>query len=298
MGTPMVDGTAEAIAVGVNRVETSLSVDERAHEYPQGELIRRLWAGLVRAEHAVSLWVRSAPGTYTYLCALAVTSWSLHGVNPHLADELIRSQSTNLDNLTDRPLQVLIASAFWTTGSAIPWQLLLRFTLVMAPVERRLGTRRTIAVFAAGHVIATVLVVAGVDIGMRYDLLDLSLAHASDVGVSYGLFAVAGALTWLLVPGRWRIVWVAALLAVITAGTAGGVTFTDIGHYLSLLIGLSTAPLVRYWQRKPSARAPLGGSPVRISLDAIPRVARRRDRRVAKRDVRLDEVPTLVSTGA
>ena len=68
------------------------------------------------------------PGTYTYLFALLVTSWSLRGVDPRLADALIRSQSTNLDNLTDRPLQVLVASAFWTSGTAIPWQLLLRFT--------------------------------------------------------------------------------------------------------------------------------------------------------------------------
>src|ERR1700712_4834478 len=164
-------------------------------------------ARLRRLEAYTAAWIRSAPGTYTYLFALLVTSWSLRGADPHLADALIRSQSTNLDNLTDRPLQVLVASAFWTSGSALPWMLLVRFTLVMAPVERRLGTRRTLVVFAAGHVLATLLVGAGIEIGLQHHLLDLSLARASDVGVSYGYFAVAGAFTWLLVPRWLRLVW-------------------------------------------------------------------------------------------
>jgi hypothetical protein len=228
-----------------------------------------------QTEAGVAAWVRSAPGTYTYLFALLVTSWSLRGVDPRLADALIRSQSTNLDNLTDRPLQVLIASAFWTTGTAIPWQLLLRFTIIMAPVERRLGTRRTIGVFASGHVLATLLVAAGIEIGVQRGLLDLRLAHASDVGVSYGLYAIAGAMTWLLAPGRRRVLWVLALLAAISVATVGGLTFTDAGHYLSLAIGLSMAPLVQRWQRRPSSRAVLGGQPIRVSVEQIRRHASR-----------------------
>src|ERR1700709_1741400 len=134
-------------------------------------------ARLRRLEAYTAAWIRSAPGTYTYLFALLVTSWSLRGADPHLADALIRSESTNLDNLTDRPLQVLVASAFWTSGSAIPWQLLLRFTLVMAPVERRLGTRRTLPVFATGHVLATLLVAGGLSYGVQHRLVSVSLAH-------------------------------------------------------------------------------------------------------------------------
>jgi hypothetical protein len=231
-------------------------------------------AQLRRGEARIAAWVRSAPWTYTYLFVIVVTSWSLRGADPRLADALIRFQSTNLDNLTDRPVQVLIASAFWTSGSAFPWQLLLRFTLIMAPVERRLGTRRTITIFTAGHVLATLLVAAGLNYGVRHGLLDLDLAHASDVGVSYGLFAVAGALTWLLVPVLWRPIWVAALLATISIGALGGLTFTDIGHLLSLLIGLSTAPLLNRWRRLPAARAPLAGQPVVLTFEAVRRLVR------------------------
>ncbi|HSP39096.1 MAG TPA: rhomboid-like protein [Frankiaceae bacterium] len=222
----------------------------------------------------MAAWLRSAPATYGYLCILVVTSWSLRGVSPHTADELIRAQSTNLDNLADRPLQVLVASAFWTSGSTLPWQLLIRFTLVMAPVERRLGTRRTVAVFAAGHVLATLLVGAGIDVGLRHHLLDLDLAHASDVGVSYGFYAVAGALTWLLVPRRWCVVWVAGLLASITVATLNEVTFTDVGHFVSLAIGLGTWPLVTRWQRFPVPRAPLGGRPIVVPRKLVQHVVR------------------------
>lgn len=222
-------------------------------------------AGRLRRAQAVTAdWVRSAPGTYTYLFAITVTSWSLRGVSPRLADTLIRAQSTNLDNLTDRPLQVLIASAFWTSGAVLPWQLVLRFTFILAPVERRLGTLRTVLVFGAGHVGATLLVAAGLQYGVSHRLLDHGLVHASDVGVSYGLVAVAGALTWLIVPARWRIVWVAAVYVAITVAVLGGVTFTDVGHQLSLLIGLATAPLIRRWQRRPVPRAVLGGVPLRV----------------------------------
>jgi hypothetical protein len=213
---------------------------------------------------SVADWVRSAPGTYTYLFAITVTSWSLGGVHPHLADVLIRSQSTNLDNLADRPLQVLVASAFWTSGTVLPWQLLVRFTLILAPVERRLGTRRAGLVFAAGHVLATLVVAAGLQFGVRHGWLDVALAHASDVGVSYGLVAVAGAMTWLIAPARWRAAWAPAVLAAISLGDLGGLTFTDVGHLVSLVIGLSTAPLVRRWQSRPVPRAPLGGRPLRV----------------------------------
>ncbi|MDQ1632316.1 MAG: hypothetical protein QOJ32_2393 [Frankiaceae bacterium] len=240
--------------------------------------MRRRSAQLKRIQERTASWVRSAPGTYTYLFALAVTSWSLRGVDPHLADALIRSQSTNLDNLTDRPLQVLVASAFWTSGPDIPLRLLVRFTLVMAPVERRLGTRRTLAVFAAGHVFATLLVAAGLSYGVQHRLISVSVAHASDVGVSYGFVAVAGAMTWLLAT-RWRLLWVAALAVSLSVSASAGVTFTDVGHLVSLVIGLATAPLIKRWLANPPAGAVLGGQ--QVSLAWLHRLNRRRSGRAA-----------------
>ena len=118
------------------------------------------------------------------------------------------------------------------------------------------------------------LVAAGLDYEVRHGLVDLTLAHASDVGVSYGLVAVAGALTWLLVPRRWRPVWVLAVFLSIAVAALGGLTFTDVGHLLSLAIGLATAPLVWRWQRTPG-RAVLAGEPISVPPLAWRRLFRR-----------------------
>ena len=250
-------GVPEASPEAMRRLHALSPTEGQVVSLPSTERLR-CWGV------ATGTWVRSAPGTYVYLFVLLVTSWSLRGIDPHLTERVIRAESTNLDNLADRPLQVLFASAFWRTGSDLPWASLLLFTTVMAPVERRLGTLRWCLVAAAGHVGATLLTAAGIGFGLRHGLLDLDLAHVSDVGVSYALYTVAGAMTWLLVPPRWQFAWVAALLLSIGAVVLPGITFTDVGHLLSVLIGLSTAPLVARWQRHPSPRAVRGGQPILV----------------------------------
>jgi hypothetical protein len=224
-------------------------------------------AALRRAGERIDEHVRTAPGTYTYFFALLVTTFSVRGLAPEVADRLVRFQSTNLDNLSDRPVQVLLLSAFWTTGAGA-FGLLVRFALVLAPVERRLGTRRWLLVFATAHVAATLLTVAGISFAIGHGMTDPGLAEVVDVGVSYGLYGVAGTLTWLLTTSRARVVWVAlALLSVLVVSFAEP-GFTDVGHLLSLAIGLAFRPLVRRWQRNPVPRAALGGRPI-----AVPRLA-------------------------
>jgi hypothetical protein len=227
---------------------------------------------LRRAAEQVEDYVRSAPGTFTYFFALVVTTSSLRGLAPEVATGLVRFQSTNLDNLSDRPIQVLVLSAFWTTGSGAIG-LLVRFALVLAPVERRLGTRRWLLVFATAHVLATLLTVAGISFGIRHGMSDPGLAEAVDVGVSYGMYGVAGALTWLLPSSRMRLAWVGALLLSVLAVSFEEAAFTDVGHLLSLAIGLAFLPLVRRWQRRPVPRAALGGQPL-----TLPRLRGRRRR--------------------
>lgn len=209
--------------------------------------------------------VRSAPGTFVYLFALLVTTWSLRGLDPALTDRLVQFQSTNLDNLTNRPLQVLMLSAFWTTGGGTAW-LLLRFALVLAPVERRLGTRRWLTIFASAHVLATLVTITGISLGIGRGATDPGVASVIDVGVSYGLYGVAGALTWLLPSSWWRIAWVFAALASIVLVGLSEPTFTDVGHLVSIAIGLAFLPLIQRWQRRPSARAALGGRPIALHL--------------------------------
>ena len=189
-------------------------------------------------------YVRSAPGTYAYLFVLLVTAWVLQTSSPRVAERLVLERSTNLHHLGTDPVRVLVASAFWVSAAwqVLPWAVL--FTLVLAPAERWVGTGRFAAVFAAGHVGATLLTAAGLWVAIRADAVDASVAHSADVGVSYGFLAVAAVLVYRI-PRRLRVPYVAALAGylVVALFVRGG--FTDVGHLVALLIGFSSYPLVR-----------------------------------------------------
>ena len=208
--------------------------------------VRAVW---LRTRHRVVDYVRSAPATYAYLAVLFLTCWILVGLSDRLADRLLLAQSTNLDHLGHDPVRVLIGSAFWAPGE---YDLVLSaflFTLVLAPVERRIGTKRTIGLFAIGHVGATLLTGAGLWIALRLDAAERSVVNARDVGTSYGFFAVAAAMTYLLA-ARLRLPYTAALVGYLatTAVLAGG--FGDYGHLAAMALGFASYPLVRTAPRR------------------------------------------------
>lgn len=207
-------------------------------------------------------YVRSAPLTFGYLGILFVTSWVLATAQGKLADRLLLSASTNLHQLSRDPVRVLVASAFWLsgTGAIVVWAVLL--AVVVAPVERRIGSWRTGLVFAVGHVGATLITAAGLWTALRLDAVERSVVTAQDVGASYGLLAVAGALTYLLVP-RLRLPYATALVVAFGGFAAFDRTFTDFGHLIALLLGLACFRLVR----RVSALPPIG---TRRSLGAAP----------------------------
>lgn len=200
-------------------------------------------------------YVRSAPATFSYLLLLLATTWTLATVTPSVADRLLLESSTNLDRLGQDPIRVLVASAFWVGGwsSLALWTVL--FAVVAAPVERRLGSRRTIGIFAAGHVGATLAVALGLWLALHLDAVDRSVAHARDVGASYGFFAVAGVAA-LLPRGRLRIVGITPLLAALATAAALDPDFTAFGHLAAVAIGLALYPLVR--RRAVSSRRRAG----------------------------------------
>jgi hypothetical protein len=188
--------------------------------------------------------IRSAPATYGYAAILFVTTWVLASSRGRLANRLLLAQSTNLHQLARDPVRVLISSAFWLpgTGTLLLWVALL--TLVVAPVERRIGSWRTGVVFAVGHVGATLVTAAGLWSALRFDLVERSVVTARDVGPSYGVLGVAGALTYLLAP-RLRPGYAALLLLGAAAVAALSHTFTDFGHLLAVLLGLACRRVVR-----------------------------------------------------
>jgi len=189
-------------------------------------------------------YVRSAPATYGYLGVLLVTGLVLARLSDPLADRLLLAQSTNLHHLAHDPVRVLLSSAFWAPGKYDLLTSAILFTLVLAPVERRIGSRRTIAVFAIGHVGATLVMGAGLWVALQFDAVERSIVNVRDVGTSYGFFAVAAAMTFLLARPL-RAPYAVALLAYLatTAVVFGG--FGDYGHLAAMALGFASYPIVR-----------------------------------------------------
>jgi len=199
--------------------------------------------------------VRSSPFTTVYLLAVGATSTLLSLANDRFDDRLLLALSTNLHQLARAPVRVLVGSAFWLGDLSQLWLWAILLVAVLAPVERRVGSRRTAAAFVLGHVGATLVVAAGLLVLVRLGEVSPVVEDARDVGASYGVVAVAALATYLL-PSRLRLPY-AGLLAgtlVLLAATSG--TFTDFGHLAAAAIGLACYPLVR-----PCASARTPGLP-------------------------------------
>jgi hypothetical protein len=188
--------------------------------------------------------LRAAPLTAGYLLVLTATTALISFASADRDDRLLLAFSTNLHQLAHVPLRVIVGSAFWTTGWGELASWLVLFTIVVAPVERRLGWRRTLLVFAAGHVGATLVVAAGLTIAVHTGAVDPSVASTRDVGVSYGFFAVAALAGYLLRPTA-RVCYLATLLAYVILASTISHDFTDFGHLTAVVIGLACHPLAR-----------------------------------------------------
>lgn len=189
---------------------------------------------------AVRPWQQRA--TQTYLTVLAATSLWLSGAHDRLVDAALRTASTNLDGLTRRPITVLLASACWMEpgGWRAAAALAAAALFVMAPVERALGPVRWLLAFLASHVGATVAVAIGLHIGIRAGWLHPALGRSIDVGWSYGALGLSGVEAFVL-HGRWRWGWIAGSVAARLLALRNP-SFTEVGHALSLAIGLALGP--------------------------------------------------------
>jgi len=205
--------------------------------------------------------IRTAPATSGYVLALAATTLVLQTSSPRMAKRLLLAHSTNLRHLATDPIRVLIGSAFWLTAS---WQLVawaVLFAVVLAPVERRIGSGRTTLVFAAGHIGATLLTALGLWIALQLDAVEHSVVNAPDVGASYGFFAVAALMTVLL-DRRLRVVYASGIALFVLGSLALTHTFTDVGHLLSVLLGVACLPLAR---RARGVATPIGEQLLRLT---------------------------------
>ena len=158
--------------------------------------------------------------------------------SPLLLRDIVHTSSTNLVNLRERPLSVLFASAFVISPVAGLW-IVVPMVVAYGELQRWLGRVSLFVVAVLGHVGAT-LFVATMEVTELAKGRVGFIAVRPDVGVSYGLAAVAGVLV-VRVPDPWRRRYVIASLIVIVGQFLILRNFTGLGHLTAWLIGLAVA---------------------------------------------------------
>ncbi|MEU2929787.1 rhomboid-like protein [Streptomyces sp. NPDC007251] len=199
--------------------------------------------GINRDVGGVWAYIRSAPGTYVWLLVLFVTTVALHQMSPEFEQHFLRQRSTNIHELSHNPVRVLISSAMWIdSGRWLPYVVL--YTVFHAPAERWLGTARWLGVCACAHILATLISEGALLKAIRDGMAPHSAVNTLDIGVSYALAGVVGVLTYRIAT-PWRYVYLLVILVVFALPLAEGRTFTELGHFVSVLIGLACYPLTK-----------------------------------------------------
>ncbi|MGO9153112.1 rhomboid-like protein [Mycobacterium sp.] len=191
------------------------------------------------ATRALSV-VASLRVTIVYAVALIAVSTTLTALGPHARDVVVSRMSTNLHNLARGHLSTLVGSAFVDDGGEV-YAWLPGLVCLLALGELIWRSTGLLIAFTLGHIGATLLVAVGLVTAVQAGWVPISIAHASDVGVSYGAVCVLGALT-ASIPARWRPVWIGWWLGITaTAAWATEFDFTAVGHVLALLLGMGVS---------------------------------------------------------
>ena len=195
-----------------------------------------------RCYRAAADYLAAAPGTHILLLILAVTTLVLRGVDAPTTTRILRHQSTNLFQMSRDAPRVLVLSAFLLNNGRLVIEAV-QFSIVLAPVERWIGTYRWLATFAAGHIGATLATTVGIWLQVR-EGAGRSLIYPVDVGASYGVAAAAGVIAYRF-RRPWALAWLAGMAVYLGWPLVTSGTFTDWGHLVAFVIGLAMGPLVR-----------------------------------------------------
>ncbi|MEU9118708.1 rhomboid-like protein [Streptomyces sp. NPDC048506] len=187
-------------------------------------------------------WVRSTPGTHIWLLIIGVTSLVIASASEGLEQFLVHRTSSNIHELNEHPLPSLLISGFWIERPGSFLLYVVMFELVHANVERWIGTWRWLLTVGGAHVAATLASQELVLLAIEGHQLPRSMTHVVDIGVSYGLAAAAGLLTYRLRP-PWCYVYLVGLLVFFGIPLTTGATFTDFGHAIALTMGFAAWPL-------------------------------------------------------
>lgn len=189
--------------------------------------------------------------------ALVIAIWaSTFTWAPALRAELVHHSSTNVANLLHGRAYTLLASAF-VLGSRREVVVVAALVVVLGVAESILGRVRVAGVFLFGHVMATLLVFVGLATGIGLRWWGERTAEAADVGVSYGMVAVVGALL-VFVPLRRAVGWQLVAVGLAVAAVVANRTFTDVGHLVSLLLGFAAGSVLRRSASPPVVTAAAG----------------------------------------
>jgi hypothetical protein len=196
-----------------------------------------------------------AQATVAYTAILVATNLVLDGSSPRLNQAILESASTNLHQLHVHPVNVLITSALFVTG----WDQLLEFAvvalLILSPLEQRIGTVRTIAGFAVGHIGASIAVAFGLNYAVHAGAVSPSIVRTVDVGVSYGTLCLVAAFAYLLVFRSRAVVLVGLFLYELVALIVDN-SYTQWGHMISLVLGTAVAGPLLVPRRREAVRVP------------------------------------------
>ncbi|TQF03462.1 hypothetical protein E6W39_16010 [Kitasatospora acidiphila] len=193
---------------------------------------------------------RRNPFTLLYLAVLAGTTLLARDTDPALVHRLQELSSTDGHHLLRAPVRSLLLSGLWVAGPDwLPY--LWGFAFILAPLERLVGWRRAIGVFATGHVVATLLSQGVVAVLVATGHADRGLLDELDIGVSYGLLASLGALAGQFRrPGR-LLTLAGGVLLVAHQMQSDPDLVTAIGHPTALLVGIALwRPLRRPVRRR------------------------------------------------
>ena len=183
--------------------------------------------------------LRPLTATAVFLALLFVVQRRLSKLRAGEYDAAILRASTNLTNLEHGRVATLVTSAvIGAAGSTLRWWLTI--AAVLAVAEVCWGSLGLVVVFLAGHIGATALVAVGLAVGEWQGWFPTSLMSAPDVGVSYGMVAIAGALVSHL-PRPVAIAWAGTWMLLLVRELLAFPNFTDAGHLCALGIGLVLA---------------------------------------------------------
>lgn len=220
-------GALRTTTVGRNLAlsQASISDSDRVNRTWAGNQLRELWPG------------RDVAVVYAVL--VVVISIVVAVQPPALLRSIVETSSTNLVNLRQRPLAVLFASPFVISPVSGLW-IIAPMVVAYGELQRWLGRVSALVVGVLGHAGATLFVATMEVTSLTKGRVGLRIAVSPDVGVSYGLAAVAGVLV-VRVPATWRRRYVIASLIVIVGQLLILPNFTGLGHLTAWVIGLAVA---------------------------------------------------------